>query len=114
MKKLKKDELYKNLSSFLQTKGVELKDGSITTRIQQGCSILSDTINFAQQNLQKAKTQMDKKLDRMREVIHEKTAPKTPSGAKPSAANPRSKSKPGAKKPQKTKAPKPRAGKPAA
>jgi hypothetical protein len=106
MKKIKKDELYKNLSAFLQTKGVELKDGSITTRLQRGCSLLSDTINFAQGNLQKAKAQMDKKLDQMREVIHQKTAPKTSPAAKPSPANPRAKSKPAAKKAPKTKSPK--------
>jgi hypothetical protein len=111
MKKLKKDELYKNLSSFLQTKGVELKDGSITTRIQHGCSILTDTINFAQQNLHKAKAEMDNKLDRMREVIHQKTAPRTPPAGKPAAAKSQSKSKPGAKKTKKTNVPKSRAAK---
>lgn len=97
MKKLKKDEIYKNLSAFLQTKGVELKDGSITARIKNGCSILSDTINFAQGNLQKAKAQMDKKLNEMREVIHQKTAPKTQPPPKAAPAKPPSKAKAKAK-----------------
>jgi hypothetical protein len=101
MKKLKTGELYAHLSQFLQAKGIELKDGSYTERLQKGCTVLTDSINFAQGSLKKAKTGVDQKLDQMRQVIHEKTAPKTPPGAsatpvaaptppKPAPANPRS------------------------
>jgi hypothetical protein len=82
MKKLKKDDLYKNLNGFLKEKGVELTDGAYASRLRRGCAILTDTINFTQANLEKAKSRMDQKLDRMRQIIHEKTAPKTPPGGK--------------------------------
>lgn len=85
MKKLKTGELYAHLSQFLQAKGIELKDGSYTERLQKGCTVLTDSINFAQGSLKKAKTGVDQKLDQMRQVIHEKTAPKTPPGAPPTA-----------------------------
>jgi hypothetical protein len=81
MNKLKTGELYAHLSQFLQSKGIELKDGSYTERLQKGCTVLTDTINFAQVGLKKAKTGVDQKLDQMRQVIHEKTAPKTPPDA---------------------------------
>ena len=101
MKKLKTGELYAHLSQFLQAKGIELKDGSYTERLQKGCTVLTDSINFAQGSLKKAKTGVDQKLDQMRQVIHEKTAPKTspeaaaapaaaPAPLKPAPAKPRS------------------------
>lgn len=88
MKTLKKGELYRNLSTYLQAKGIELKDGSVTARIERGCSLLSDTINFAQTNLSKAKDKMDKKLDEMRQVIHQKTAPRSESSVVTPAPSP--------------------------
>jgi hypothetical protein len=91
MKKIKTNELYRNLSGYLAGKGIELKDGSYANRIRQGCAILTDTVNFTQENLEKAKSQIDQKLDRMRRMIHEKTAPKTP--PPPSAGNSRKKAK---------------------
>src|SRR5689334_5417046 len=87
MKPINKDELYEHLSGFLRARGVELKPGSYTQGIQKGCGLLTDTINMSQRGLQSAKVQLDKKLDRMRQVIHEKTAPKQP-GARPAAAAP--------------------------
>jgi hypothetical protein len=87
MKKLKSGELYANLSQFLQSKGIELKEGSYTERLQKGCTMLTDTVNFAQGSLKKAKTGMDQKLDQVRQVIHEKTAPKTPSDGAPVSAD---------------------------
>jgi hypothetical protein len=100
MNKLKTGELYTHLSQFLQAKGIELKDGSYTERLQKGCTVLTDTINFAQGSLKKAKTGVDHKLDQMRQVIHEKTAPRTsvdasatpvaaPAPPKPAPAKPR-------------------------
>ena len=78
MKRIEKDELYHHLSGFLTTKGIEFKDGSYTKRVQQGCSILADLINMSQNGFEKAKTKADESLDRLRQVIHEKTAPKPP------------------------------------
>jgi hypothetical protein len=74
MKTLEKDELYQNLRGFLTTKGVELKDGSYAQKIQKSCALLSDAINTGQEGLSRAKVEIDKKLDQLRQVIHEKTA----------------------------------------
>jgi len=74
MKALEKDELYQNLQGFLKAKGVELSAGSYAQKIQKSCGLLSDAINTSQQGLARAKTEIDKKLDQLRQVIHEKTA----------------------------------------
>ena len=83
MKPLNQDELYQNLRGFLKGKGIDLQEGRYARGIQKSCSLLSDAINLGQQGLDRAKTEVDKKLDQMRQVIHEKTAPKTspPPGA---------------------------------
>ena len=96
MKSLDQDELFQHLKGFLKTKGVELQEGSYSKGIRSSCSLLSDAINLGQQGLDRAKTEVDKKLDRMRQVIHEKTAPRPPSGAA-SAAPPTSASSSGSK-----------------
>jgi hypothetical protein len=77
MKTIQKDELFEHLSGFLKSKGIELKQGSYAQGIQRGCSILADTINLGQQGLERAKSGIDKNVDKVRQVIHEKTAPKT-------------------------------------
>ena len=84
MKPIQKDELYEHLAQFLKAKGVEMKDGSYPKAIQKGCSILADAINLSQKGITQAKDRIDRNLDRMRQVIHEKTAPKP--AAKPSAS----------------------------
>ncbi len=78
MKTIKKEELYDHLSGFLKAKGIELKDGSYPRGIQAGCSLLADVINLSQQGISRAKTEIDKNLERVRQVIHEKTARKAP------------------------------------
>jgi hypothetical protein len=88
MKPIQKDELYQHLSEFLKAKGVEMKDGSYPKAVQKGCSILADAINLSQKGITQAKVQIDKNLDRMRQVIHEKTAPKA---APKSGGSPKSK-----------------------
>jgi hypothetical protein len=94
MKPIQKDELYAHVSQFLRAKGVEMKDGSYPRGIQAGCSLLADAINLSQKSIKQAQAGINKNLERMREVIHEKTAPK--SAAKP-AATPKaaSRAKPG-------------------
>jgi len=84
MKPIEKDELFQHLSQFLKSKGIEMKDGSYSGRIQKGCGLLSDVVNLTQKGMEKAKSEIDKRLDQMRQVIHEKTAPQ----ARPTAASP--------------------------
>ncbi len=68
MKPINKDELYEHLNRFLQTKGIELKEGSYAKGIQKGFSLLTDAINLSQKGIQRAK-------------VHERTAPKPASNA---------------------------------
>src|SRR5205085_1583552 len=86
MKQIEKDEIYEHLSQFLKSRGVEMKDGGYVQQIQKGCSFMTDAVNLAQQGLERAKTEMDKRLDQMRQVIHERTAPKTTANPPASAA----------------------------
>ena len=93
MKQINQGELYEHLSGFLKLKGIELKEGSYTQKVQKGCTLLSDAINLSQNGLERAKVGIDKKLDQMRQVIHEKTAPKAPP-ATASSRNPPPKASP--------------------
>ncbi len=88
MKPVKKDELYQNLSGFLKAKGIELKEGSYAHGIQKSCALLADAINLGQEGFERAKVGIDRKLDQMRQVIHEKTAPKPAAPAATAAAPP--------------------------
>ena len=102
MKPIKNDELFDHLRQFLKTKGIEMKEGSYTIGIQKGCTLLADAINLSQKGIKRAKAGVDEKLDRMRQVIHDKTAPKVKpagqssksQGAKAKPAVPRPKAKP--------------------
>jgi hypothetical protein len=88
MKPIEKSELYDHLSEFLKAKGIELKDGSYTKGIHAGCSLLADAINLSQTGIERAKLGLDKKLNQVRQVIHEKTAPKQAAKAPPTASAP--------------------------
>ncbi len=83
MNRVDKKEMFAHVKQFLKAKGIDLQEGSYTQRIQQGCGILTDTINLSQQAYERTRTALDKGLERAREVIHEKTAPR------PTAASPR-------------------------
>jgi hypothetical protein len=83
MKPINKDELYAHLSSFLKGKGVELKAGSYSQGIEKSCGLLTDAINLSQKGIGKAKVVLDQRLDQMRQIIHEQTAPKPTTGAAP-------------------------------
>jgi hypothetical protein len=76
MKPIQKDELYENLSNFLKSKGVELTEGSYTKGVHAGCSLLADAINMSQAGLERARLEVEKKLEQVRQVIHQKSAPK--------------------------------------
>ena len=91
MNKVERDEIFGNLKEFLKAKGIELQDGAYTQRIRKGCDLLTDTINVSGQALKQAKTAVDRKLDRVRQVIHDKTAPKSSAGqTAPSGGQPAS------------------------
>jgi len=109
MKPIQKDELYEHLCQFLKNKGVEMKDGSYPKAVQKGCSFLADAINLSQKGIAQAKGQIDKNLDKMRQVIHEKTAPKAPPKAggnpKPRGQSPKSKARRAKQKTAKGQAP---------
>jgi hypothetical protein len=76
MKPINKDEIYEHLSSFLKSRGIELKEGAYSRGIQTTCNFLADSINLSQEGVKRAKVEFDKSLDRMRQVIHEHTAPR--------------------------------------
>jgi hypothetical protein len=76
MKTIKKDELYRHVGRFLKNKGIELTEGSYTKGIHAGCSMLADAINLSQNGIQRAKAGLDRNLEKVRQVIHAKTAPK--------------------------------------
>lgn len=78
MKEIKSDELYVNLSAFLKGKGIELAEGSYSQRIRQGCALLADAVNLTQAGFARAKSEIDEKFNRMRQAIHQQTAPKKP------------------------------------
>jgi hypothetical protein len=78
MKTIGSDEIFDHISEFLKAKGIELSAGAYTNRIRKGCTLVTDAINCTQSGLAKAKTGVDKKLDDVRRIIHEKTAPPAP------------------------------------
>ena len=92
MNKIDKDELFRHFSGFLKAKGIELQEGAYTQNIQKGCGLLAETVNLSQQAFERAKEEMEKHLEQMRQVIHEKTAPRkasTPPRPEPSSAQPK-------------------------
>ena len=103
MKTIKKDELYRNLAGFLQTKGIELKGGSYPQRISRACDMLTDAINETRKTVRTAKVKVDEKLDQLRQSIHQATAPKPPPAT--SAPNPPSADAPTRGKTQRKRAP---------
>ena len=78
MNPINRDELFQQVSQFLKAKGIELQEGSYARTIQKGCQVLADTINLSQQAMDRTKATVGQKLDEVREVIHQKTAPKPP------------------------------------
>ena len=94
MKTIKKDELFGNLSGFLKSKGIDLNEGTYTTRIQKSCNLLSDAINATQSTMSRTRVHVDRALDQLRQTIHEHTAPQPPYAS--SAAGPAGANKPGA------------------
>ncbi len=78
MKTIDQNELYQNLCHFLTSKGITLDDGPYTHPIRQGCNLLTEAINATQKTVSRAKVEVDRKLDQLRQSIHEATAPTPP------------------------------------
>lgn len=89
MKQIDKNELYQNLRGFLKSKGIELQDGSYANRVRQGCGLLADAVNATQKTVRRARVEVDRKLDQLRQSIHNATAsePVVSSASKPAPAN---------------------------
>jgi hypothetical protein len=98
MKTIDQNELYEHLCLFLKSKGIDLKEGSYPQRVRQGCGLLTDAINRTQQTASKAKAKVEKKLDLLRQCIHEATAAKGPPTRRPGAPPPPPSQKPGERK----------------
>jgi len=88
MSVINEQEMFQNVSDFLKSKGIELKEGSYARRIEQGCRLLTKAVNTTDKVVEKAKVEMDAGLDRVRQKIHEKTAPKPRPAADSSATPP--------------------------
>jgi hypothetical protein len=86
MKEIKENELYENFSQFLKSRGVELTAGSYARVLQRGCSLLTDAVNLGQKGMHTVGTELNEKLDQLRNCVHEATAPKTQ--APPTQASP--------------------------
>lgn len=76
MKKLKKNQLYDHLNQFLKNQGMELSDGAIAGTLQKGCHYLTEAINLTQHSVETARSKVDGTVDRLRQKIHNGTAPK--------------------------------------
>ena len=78
MKKIEREELFDHVRGFLKAKGISLDKGSYAEHIQQGCHLLTDAINATQSTVERARAEVDRKLDQLRQSIHEATAPRPP------------------------------------
>lgn len=78
MNKIDNKELFRHVSDFFKSRGVELHPGPYTKGIQKSCEILADTVNLSQAAMERAREQMEKHFEQMRQIIHERTAPKPP------------------------------------
>ncbi len=93
MKKLGKDDLYQHIDQFLKEKGIEIRDAAPLGRnLQKGCQVFTDAINNAQAALEKARNRMDSGINKMRDIVHKKTAPRKKAKAPKSAPKPKKKS----------------------
>ncbi len=103
MKQIKSGELFRSVRAFLKSKGIEVQDGSYAHGIRQGCEVLTNSINVSQRTLQRAKAAVGTGLNRIRETIHEKSAPgAAKSGPVRKAASPKPKKSSAKRKTRKT------------
>lgn len=99
MKKLGKDDLYRHIDQFLKEKGIEIRDAAPLGRnLQKGCQVFTDAINNAQAALEKARNRMDGGIDKMRDIVHKKTAPRKKAKKAAPKSTPKRKKKAATKK----------------
>lgn len=99
MKKLGKDDLYRHIDQFLKEKGIEIRDAAPLGRnLQKGCQVFTDAINNAQAALEKARNRMDGGIDKMRDIVHKKTAPRKKAKKATPKSTPKRKKKAATKK----------------
>ena len=104
MKTIKKDELFNHLGDFLKRKGIVLSDGTYSQRIRQGCNLLADAINATQKTVTRARTEVDKKVTKLRSSLHKATAGEKARKAQEKPPVVKSKPGPGGNPPAKSKA----------
>jgi len=92
MKPIENHETYHHLSLFVKAKCSEMKQTSYSHCVHKSYEIFRDTINLSQRGLERAKVTIDKGINQVRQVIHEKTAPKRTANRPPSP-NPMAKAK---------------------
>lgn len=85
MSKVDKHELFQNLRGFLKSKGVTLDEGTYSKRVEQACHVLAGAVNAGQTAVDRAKVEVNKTVDNLRQSIHEATAPKSRASAKKTA-----------------------------
>jgi hypothetical protein len=78
MNKIDHEELFGSVKNFLKSKGIDLQEGTYSQRIRQGCGLLADSINLSHKAWTSAKNTVDEQLGKLRQTIHEQTAPKPP------------------------------------
>ncbi|MDG1890960.1 MAG: histone H1-like repetitive region-containing protein, partial [Verrucomicrobiota bacterium] len=76
MKKIKRGDLFRHIDLFLSDRGIELNQNTALTQgLREGCHVLADTINKTQTAIGRARKKVGGKIDTVRSIIHEKTAP---------------------------------------
>jgi hypothetical protein len=88
MKTIDQDELFRNVTQFLQGRGVELKEGSYTKRLQQCCGLLADVVNTTNHTLARACAEVDRKLKDIRQTVRGRRGPKPPPQPEPVTPEP--------------------------
>jgi hypothetical protein len=91
MKTLKKNELLGHVTNFLKNKGIVLEEGSASTKLKTGCEAITGIINQGNRSIKNVQKEVTAGVDKVRQVIHESTAP-TPAPA-PKAKKKTTKSK---------------------
>ena len=88
MKNIDHNDLFRHVSGYLESKGVQLQDGDYARRLREGCRVLAGIANRTQSTVDTVRIKVDDGVDRLRQFVHEKTAPRPASSAGAPAAGP--------------------------
>ena len=86
MKNIDHNDLFRHVSGYLESKGVQLQDGDYARRLREGCRVLAGIANRTQSTVDTVRIKVDDGVDRLRQFVHEKTAPRPASSAGAPAA----------------------------